>query len=193
MYLSNLFLAATLWLLTGSPTENTRPLKRDCKTSFVVTSCGQKPVSGATITILTDQKKRYSVKTNKDGVATCNYCLLANKVPGSLVRRMQRKQKKAGQNTDKIFITGDLEYLPITDSTYMYQSGESIYYYDQNNTENFLKVKMRYRAHRLRSKGVSNFKYPAKMNLTKKLMEQFFEGKCRFEDGVIYCGISICS
>lgn len=193
MYLSFLILLLSTWLWPPSPTTNFRARKGECKTSFVVTSCGQIPVSGATITILTDQRKRYRVKTNKDGIAMCNYCLLANQVPKVLLKRSQRQQEKMGQRTDRIQITENLEYLPITDSTYMYQSGETVYYFDQNTTENFFKVKMRYRAHRLRGKGVSHFKYPAKMNLTKKLMEQFFVGKCRFEDGVIICGISICS
>ncbi|MCB0642717.1 MAG: hypothetical protein KDC44_13810 [Phaeodactylibacter sp.] len=160
---------------------------RDCYTTFKVRSCGQKPVEGAKLEIYTDDRKIYKIRTGSDGNATCDYCLLRHEFIPVFINRTLGKRKNLDKDGNP-----QLRYVELTDSTYMYRFGDELFYYSPSNMEDVLRIKMKYRGHKLLGKGISKGKYGSKMDLSKDVLQDFLEGKFEFRNDTLYVGISIC-
>lgn len=178
-----LFLFLIFWLFPS----NAEVASQDCYTTFVVQSCGNKPVVGAKLEIYTDDRKIYKLKTDENGQATSEYCMLRHEFIPVIINRTLGKREKFDTKGDP-----QLKYIELTDSTYMYRFGEEVYFYDQYNMEDVLKVKMKYRGHKLLGGGISRSKYGGKMDLSDDILKGFLEGKHTFRNDTLFVGIGIC-
>ena len=73
----HLLIVLVCWMAGTSPAP-----PEGCRTVFYVTSCGNKPVKGASITLHTGWRKKVSGKTDKNGQVNFNFCLLNFDIPG---------------------------------------------------------------------------------------------------------------
>ena len=180
---------ATFFLLLYSliPNWSADLAPRDCHTTFMVRSCGKKPVEGAKLEVYTDNRKIYKIKTGADGNATCDYCMLRHEFIPVIIKRTLGKRETLDKDGDP-----QLRYVELTDSTYMYRFGEEVYYYDKGSMEDVLRIKMKYRGHKLLGRGISRGKFGSKMDLSKDVLQDFLEGKFEFRNDTLFVGISIC-
>ena len=200
MYILTLSIMALLqaWF-TPFPT----PPAENCTTTFVVTSCSNKPVPGARIQLITGYQGKISDKTGKDGKVVFDKCLLNYRIYGEpklyLAAGDSAYVYKVFPNGHIIRITEPkriekmssyLKYSYFSGSDFI-QYSDSILLYKVDAPTAIVKMNMRYKTNRTSKLGMR--KERSKMKLGTKAVKNFVTGECVWQDGGLVCPVNICS
>ena len=175
-----------------------------CTTTFVVTSCSDKPVQGARIQLITGYQGKVKDKTGRDGRVVFDKCLLNYKIYGEpklyLASGDSAYVYKVFPNGHIIRITSHkrvenmtsyLKYSYFRAGSDFYQYSDSILLYKVDDPTAIVRMSMKYRTNRTSKMGLR--KERSKMKLGNKAIRNFVTGECIWEDGGLVCPINICS
>lgn len=179
------------------------PPADNCTTTFVVTSCSEKPVPGARIQMITGYYDKISGKTGRDGKIVFNNCLLNYRIYGEpklyLATGDSAYVYKVFPNGHIIRITQPeriekmssyLKYSYFGGSDFI-QYSDSILLYKIDAPTAIVKMNMRYKTNRTHGMGMR--KEGSKMKLGNKAVKTFVTGQCVWQDGGLVCPVNICS
>jgi hypothetical protein len=187
------------WLQAWTP-----PPSDNCTTTFVVTSCSNKPVPGAKIQLISGYSgKTLKDKTGKDGRVVFNRCLLNYRIYGE-----PKLYLSSGDSAYvyKVFPDGNIiritsperiekmtSYLKYSHfgSSDFYQYSDSILLYKVDDPTAVVRMSMKYTTNRHSKLGMR--KARSKMKLGNKAVKNFVTGQCVWKDGGLVCPINICS
>jgi hypothetical protein len=172
----------------------------DCKTAFYVTSCGDKPVNDASVTLFTSRMKKFKGNTGGDGFIRFNLCLLSYDAFGNTLKLASGDSALVYRTYDeKLYRISDDELLD--DYRYLRYSifgvekyvsyGDSIYLYKAGDSQRIIKMDMKYKSNRIGKLGIRRVRN--KMKISDRAMRGFLEGKCHMEENTLVCPINICS
>ena len=175
-----------------------------CTTTFVVTSCSEKPVPGAKIQLITGYEGRIKDKTDKEGRVVFDKCLLNYKIYGEpklyLASGDSAYVYKVFPNGHIIRITSHkrvekmtsyLKYSYFSGGSDFYEYSDSILLYKVDDPTAIVRMSMKYRTNRSSKLGLR--KEGSKMKLGNKAIKNFVTGECIWENGGWVCPINICS
>lgn len=192
-------------LLSILPLFNPAPPANDnCTTTFVVTSCSNKPVPGAKIQLISGYSGRtLKDKTGKDGRVVFNRCLLNYRIYGEPKLYLSSGDSayvyKVFPDGNIIRITSPeriermtsyLKYSHFSGSDF-YQYSDSILLYKVDDPTAVVRMSMKYTSNRPSKLGMR--KARSKMKLGNKAVKNFVTGQCVWKDGGLVCPINICS
>ena len=180
-------------LLSSSPFSILPFASEDCKMILQVFSCGNIPVKSGKVILYTDKGRKLSYDLDGEGKAKIDYCLLKyNFSVGVMKVAAQSRIRKKTGSLKSYPITEDLQYIGLTDSTYMYRTPEKTYMYPPSAKESLIKVKLKYRGFKLIGNRMSKRKYKRKIDLKKGILQAFLQGDCRYEEKTLIIQTSIC-
>jgi hypothetical protein len=171
------------------------PISGDCSLTLQVTSCGQKPLKGGTLVLWTDRGRKIKLDLNKNGLGKVNYCMLKHNFPVEIMKIASSYGDRADQGTTerRFWVTEGLEYLQVTDSTFMYRTDTDQYYYSQSSKESIIKAKLVYRGYKLRGDHLSFRRHRNSFDMKPQLLKQFLKGNFRLEGNTLIFNLSICT
>ena len=105
----------------------------------------------------------------------------------------RRKMRREKRGTERRFeLTEGLEYIQLSDSTYMYRGASQQYFFGKDSKESIIKAKLVYRGYKLVGNHLSYRRYKSSFDMKQQLLKQFLRGEFRFEDGNLIFNLSIC-
>ena len=179
------------------------PYDSGCETVFQVTSCGGKPIKGASIKLYTGHRKYFRGSTDKSGQITFDQCLLNFRIygepkfylasgdsayvykvfpEGQIIRITEKKRLEKMHNYLRFSVFSGSNLLTISDSILLYRI---------DAPTSIVRMNMKYKTNRLSRIGVS--KARSKMKIGNKAIKGFVTGQCRWREGKLVCPINICS
>lgn len=179
------------------------PTPDTCTTTFVVTSCSDKPVPGARIQLITGFDGRINGKTGRDGRIVFDKCLLNYRIYGEpklylatgdsayvykvfpnghIIRITERKRLENMTGYLKYSYFGEGDVLQISDSILLYKI---------DAPTAIVKMNMKYKTNR--TSGMGMRKERSKMKLGNKAVKNFVTGQCIWKNGGLVCPVNICS
>lgn len=174
-----------------------------CRTTFQVRSCGGKPIPNASITLFTTDEGKFTARTDREGRAQFDHCLLDFLIPGD-----PKIYLSSGDSAYvyKVFREGAiirvidtlrieqmsryLRYSYIDDSDLL-EVGDSVVLYRAGDPGSIMRMEMRYSTNQYSKLGIR--KVRSKMKLSKKAVRGFLTGQCKWVEGELVCPINICS
>lgn len=170
-------------------------LSEDCRLNLKVTSCGGIPLKGGTLILFTDRARKIKIDLNAKGEGDVNYCMLKHDFSTKIMKLAgRRKMRREKRGSEKRFeLTEGLEYIQLSDSTYMYRGDTQQYFFGDDSKESIIKAKLVYRGYKLIGDHLSYRRYRSSFDMKQQLLKQFLRGEFRFEDGNLIFNLSICS
>jgi hypothetical protein len=188
----------SLWLPDAPPPQSDK-----CTTTFVVTSCSEKPVPGARIQLITGYYDKITGKTGKDGKVVLESCLLNYRIYGEpklylstgdsayvykvfpnghIIRITEKQRIERMSSYLKYSYFGGSDVVEVSDSILLYKI---------DAPTAIIKMNMRYKTNRHSKMGMR--KERSKMKLGEKAVKNFVTGECVWQDGGLVCPVNICS